>query len=141
MHTFKENNLVHFGEVTSALGGESSDTITTMRFPSMENYDTITFIAIASEVASDSVLTLTAYEATATAGTGSSSISGATDTFTSTNTTDTDVLIVQVNAAQLTAGYQFVGAKLVSSNASGTEEAAIITIQSRARYGQATLVE
>lgn len=141
MHTFKENNLIHFGEITSALGGESSDTLTTMRFPSMENFDEITFIAIASEVASDAVLTLTAYEATATAGTGSSSISGATDTFTSTNTTDTDVLIVTVRAADLTAGYQYVGAKLVTSGASGTEEAALITIQSRARYAQATLAE
>jgi hypothetical protein len=141
MHTFKENNLVHFGEITSALGGETSDTITTMRFPSMENYDTITFIAIASEVASGSTLTLTAYEATAADGSGSSSISGATDTFLSTNVTDTDVLIVQVNAPQLTAGYQYVGAKLVSNNGSGTEEAAIITIQSKPRYAQATLVE
>ena len=141
MHTFKENNLVHFGEITSALGGETSDTITTLRFPSMENYDVITFIGIVSELASDSIATLTAYEATATAGTGSSSISGATDTFTSTNVTDTDVLIVSVRAADLTAGYQYVGAKLVTSNASGTEEAALIAIQSRPRYGQATLVE
>lgn len=141
MHKFKENNLVHFGDITHSLGAESGDTITTLRFPSMENYDTITFIGIASELASDSVITLTAYEATTTAGVGSTSISGATDTFTSTNATDTDVLIVQVRAADLTAGYQFVGAKLVTNDASGTEEAALITIQSRARYGQATLAE
>ena len=141
MHTFKENYLVHFGNITEAIGGETSDTITTLRFPSMENYDSIVFIGIASEVASDAVITLTAYEATATAGTGSTSISGATDTFTSTNTTDTDVLIVEVKASQLTAGYQYVGAKLVSNNASGTEEGALIAIQCRARYGQATLVE
>lgn len=141
MHTFKENHLVHFGNITEAIGGETSDTITTLRFPSMENFDEITFIGIASELASDSVITLTAYEATATAGTGSSSISGATDTFTSTNTTDTDVLIVTVRAADLTAGYQYVGAKLVTNNASGTEEGALIAIQSRPRYAQATLVE
>ena len=141
MHTFKENNLVHFGDITHSLGAETSDTITTLRFPSMENYDVITFIGIASELASGSAITMTAYEATGTDGSGSSSISGATDVFTSTNATDTDVLIVQVRAADLTAGYQYVGAKLVSGDGSGTEEAALIAIQSRPRYGQATLVE
>ena len=139
MHKLSENIKVTFGDITSALGGETSDTITTATFVDMENYDIVEFIGIGIEVASDSVLTLTAYEATATDGSGSSSITGATDTFTSTNVTDTDVLRVQVNAAQLSAGYQYVGAKLVSSNASGTEEAAIIVLQANPRYAQATL--
>lgn len=141
MHKLKENLFFKFGEITSALGGETSDTLTSATFVNMENYDVIGAFGIASEVASGSTITLTLYEATATDGSGSSSISGATDTFTSTNVTDLGEVFAEVRAGDLTAGYQYVGAKLVTDNGSGTEEAALFLIAGRPRYGQATLVE
>lgn len=141
MHKLNENLFFKFGEVTSALGGETSDTLTTLTFVSAENYDVIGVAAVASEVASGSTVTLTMYQATATDGSGSATITGASDTFTSTNVTDVDTLFAQVRASDLTSGYQYVGAKLVTGDASGTEEAAMIFICAKPRYGQATLVE
>jgi len=141
MHKINENFFLKFGEVTSALGGESSDTLTTLTFVNAENYDVIGVAAIASEVASDAVVTLKLYQATATNGGGSATITGASDTFTSTNATDVDVLFAQVRSADLTSGYQYVGAKLSTGDGSGTEEAAMIFICGKPRYGQATLSE
>ncbi len=141
MHKLNENFFLKFGEVTSALGGETSDTLTTLTFVNAENYDIIGVAAIASEVASDSVVTLKLYEATGTDGSGSATITGASDAFTSTNTTDVDLMYAQVRSADLSSGYQYVGAKLVTNNASGTEEAAMIFICGKPRYGAATLVE
>lgn len=141
MHKLNENLFFKFGEVTSALGGETSDTLTTLTFVSAENYDVIGVAAVASEVASGSTVTLTMYQATATDGSGSATITGASDTFTSTNVTDVDTLFAQVRASDLTSGYQYVGAKLSTNDGSGTEEAAMIFICAKPRYGQATLVE
>lgn len=139
MHKMSENQKVTFGEITSALGGESSDVITSKTFVDMALYDIVEAIGIASELASGSTITLKMYEATAANGGGSATISGASDTFLSTNVTDVDVLRAQVRAADLSAGYQYVGAKISTDDASGTEEAALILIQSKPRYGQATL--
>ncbi len=141
MHKLNENLFLKFGEVTSALGGETSDTLTTLTFVNAENYDIIGVAAIASEVASGSTVTLKLYEATGTDGSGSATITGASDTFLSTNVTDVDTLFAQVRAADLSSGYQYVGAKLSTNDASGTEEAAMIFICGKPRYGQATLSE
>jgi len=141
MHKLNENLFLKFGEVTSALGGETSDTLTTLTFVNAENYDIIGVAAIASEVASGSTVTLKLYEATATDGSGSATITGASDTFLSTNVTDVDTLFAQVRAADLSSGYQYVGAKLSTNDTGGTEEAAMIFICGKPRYGQATLSE
>lgn len=141
MHKLKENLFLKFGEVTSALGGETSDTLTTLTFVNMENIDVIGVAGIASEVASGSTVTLKLYQATATDGSGSATITGASDTFTSTNVTDVDLLFAEVKANELTSGYQYVGAKLSTDNASGTEEAAMIFIGGNLRYPQATVSE
>ena len=141
IHAFAQNVRSRYGGHSSALGGETSDLITTAEFVNMANYDLVVFQAVASGVASDSVLTFLAYEATATNGGGSASLThgSATDTFTSTNTTDTDVLVVQVRGEDLSSGYQYVGAKLATSNGSGTEKVAIVINQMRARYKQSSL--
>lgn len=141
VHKVTEHERSTYGGFSNALGGETSDTLTTPTFVSMANYDLVTIRAHASGVASDSVLTLKAWEATASGGGGSQTLthSLSSDTFTSTNTTDTDVLEVQVRGEDLSAGFIYVGAKLVTSNASGTEKVGMIVTQLRARYKQASL--
>jgi hypothetical protein len=141
MHKLSENLYIKFGQVTSALGGESSDTLTTLTYVDAQNFDIIGVAAIASEVASGSTVTLKLYEATSAAGGGAATITGASDTFLSTNVTDVDQLFAQVRSADLSAGYQYVGAKLSTDDASGTEEAAMIFVCGKPRYGQATLAE
>jgi hypothetical protein len=141
MHKLNENLFFKFGEITSALGGESSDVLTTATFVNMENYDVVGVYGIASEVGSGKIITLALYEATATAGTGSATISGASDTATSTNATDLLDVFAQVRASDLSAGYQYVGAKISTNQTDGTEEAAMFFILGKPRYGQATLVE
>lgn len=141
IHAFAQNVRSRYGGFSSALGGETSDVITSAEFVNMANYDLVVFQAHASGVASDSALTLLAYEATATDGSGSASLThgSATDTFTSTNTTDTDVLVVQVRGADLSSGYQYAGAKLTTDNGSGTEKVGMIINQMRGRYKQASM--
>lgn len=141
VHKFTENIRSQFGGHSSALGGETSDVLMTPEFVDMANYDLVAFQCGASGVASDSVITLLAYEGTTSAGAGSASLTHtlATDTFTSTNTTDTDVLVVQVRGEDLSSGFQFVGARASTGNASGTEKVAIVINQLRGRYKQATL--
>lgn len=141
VHKFTEHVRTRFGAFSSALGGETSDVITTAEFVNMENYDLVVFQAIASGVASSKILTLTAYEATATDGSGSQSLthSMASDTFTATATNHTDVLVAQVRGEELSAGFQYVGAKLATNQTDGTEKAGIVINQMRARYKQSTL--
>ena len=123
---------------STALGGESSDTITTAAFINMENYHNIVVYGIASGVASDAVLTLTIWEATASAGTNSATTTK-TDTFTSTNTTDTDVLQAEIKADELSSGFTHVGAKLVSDDGSCTGIVGLFLLAGSPRYAQNTL--
>ena len=139
MHTFAQNYRPSYGAFSSALGGETSDKIETATFANAENYDLIIALAHASGVASDSVVTLTILEATTSAGAGSATTSK-TDTFTSTNTTDTDLLQAEIRAEELSSGYQYVGARLATSNGSGTEKVGVILVQGRARYPQSSPV-
>lgn len=105
----------------------------------MRYYDVVVAYAHASGVASDSVLTLQLWEGTSTAGAGSQTISGNSDTFTSTNTTDTDILQAEARGEELSDNYGYVGARLSTDNASGTEKVGLILVQGRARYGQNVL--
>ena len=138
MHKMSENLRPTYGAQSEALGGESSDKIETAAFANMENYDVIVAYAQAVELASDSVITLTLLEATSSAGAGSQALS-ITDAFTSTNVTDTDLLQAEVRAEGLSAGFNFVGARLETDDASGTEVVGVILVQGRPRYAQATL--
>jgi hypothetical protein len=122
MHKFIENIKTSYGKASTSLASESSDIITVAAFVDMENYDLYAAIAHVTNVASGETLTLRLWEATALA------------------TSDTDILVIQARAADLTAGYQFVGAKLSSSDtADGAEIVGIVQCQLRPRYSQATL--
>ena len=130
--------------MTTALGGESGDVITTPTFVDMKNYDLVVGVGQVSNVVSTHVITLKAYEATSTAGAGSTSMthSLASDTYTSTQATDLDVLIAQVRGEDLntaTSSFHYVGFKLSTNDGDGTEAASVHMICGRARYKQASL--
>ncbi len=141
VHTFTSHVRPRFGCVSATLGGESSDTKTTAEFVDMKNYDLVVVQGVASGLASGSTITLRLWEATATDGSGSQSMThtSASDTFLSTNTTDTDILVCQVRGEDLSSGFRYVGAKISTNNASGTEPVGVIINQMRSRYKQATL--
>ena len=138
MHKFSENFLPGYGAQSTALGGETSDTITSAAFINMQNYHNIVVYGIASGVASDAVLTLTLWEATASAGTGSQTTTH-TDTFTSTNTTDTDVLQAEIKADELSSGFTHIGAKLVSNDGSCTGIVGLLHVAGSPRYARNSL--
>jgi len=141
MHSFSENFLPGYGAQSTALGGETTiaDAIQSAEFINMENYHNIVAYGIATNVASDTVLTLQIYEATTSAGAGSQTVSGKTDTFTSTNTTDSDVLQAEIKGDELSSAFTHIGARITTSNASGTEVVGLMLLAGSPRYGQNTL--
>lgn len=141
MHKFSENFLPGYGAQSTDLGAESTiaDAIQTAEFINMESYHNIVAYGLVSDVGSDDVITLQIYEATASGGGGSQTVSGYTDTFTSTNTTDVDVLQAEIKGDQLSSGFTHVGARLTTSNGSGTEVAALMLLAGSPRYAQNTL--
>lgn len=141
VHKYAEHYRTSYGGFSSALGGETSDTLTSAAFVSAKNYDVVIAQALYSGIASGSVVTLTIWQGSSTAGAGSKTVSGASTSFTAANTTDTGILTVQVRGAQLDmgSGFTYVGAKLVTGNASGTEKVGLWLVQGRARYPQASL--
>lgn len=139
MHKLSENLRYTYGDQSTALGGESSDKIESGTFVNMENYHIGEVVAEVTNVASDSVVTLYLLEATASGGGGSATISGKSDTFTSTATSDTDVLRVEARSEELSDSFAFIGGRLSTDNASGTEVVAMWHVQAAPRYGQATL--
>jgi hypothetical protein len=138
MHKFTSNIKTSYGKASTALGSESSDLISTATFKNMAEYDLYVAVGQVIGSATNIVTTLRLWEATAANGTGSQSLS-ITDTFTASATSDTAVLVAQVRSSDLTAGYQYVGAKLSTSDASGAEIVSIVQLQLKPRYGEATL--
>ena len=138
MHKFLENLKPTYGVFSSALGGESSDKVESALFVDMKNYNNVVLYGMASEVASDAVISLIALEATDTDGGGSATTSK-TDVFTATATDHTDVLQVEIKAEELSAGYRFVGIRMTTGDASGTETVSGIIVQGAPRYAQASL--
>jgi len=138
----KESQVVRstYGGISTALGGESNDRITSS-WLDMANYDLVVAKCVASDLASDSVITLAIWQATDTSGGGSKTVSGASDTFTSTNTTDTDILTCQVRGQELdvASGFRYVAGRVSTDDASGTEVVGLVMEQMRGRYKQATL--
>ena len=143
IHKFTENVRSRYGVFSSALGGESSpaDTVVSAEFVNMKNYDLVVGICQASGVAASAVLSLAMWQATASDGSDSKTVTGATDTFTSTATSDTDILVAQVRGEDLDvdSGFQYVGFKLATGAASGTEKVGGILLQLRPRFSQATM--
>jgi hypothetical protein len=141
---FKEQANAHdavttYANTTEALGGETSDTMVTA-FYDMENYDAMLGICIAQTVVATHILTFQMYEATDTDGGGSATIAGASLVYTSSQVTDVYAGIIEVDADQLTDGSDFVGLRVTTDDADGSEAVAIEVIPSSARYPQATPV-
>lgn len=141
VHKYAEHYRTNYGGFSSALGGETSDTLVSASFVNAKNYDVVIAQALYSGIASGQVVTLTAWQATSTAGASSKTVTGASTSVTAAATTDTGILTVQVRGAELdmASGFVYVGAKLVTGNASGTEKVGLWLVQGRARYPQASL--
>jgi hypothetical protein len=126
--------------MSSELGAESSDYIATPTYANMENYDLVVGIGEVSNVVSGQVVTLAMYEATDSTGGGAQTLSGATDTYTSAGQATKDVLVAQARGEDLSAGFQYVGARLTTNDTDGSEIASVLLHEGRARYKQATMI-
>jgi len=142
VHKYSEHYRTTYGGFSSALGGETSDQLASAAYVGAENYDVVIVQALYSGIASGSVVTLKAYQATSTAGASSKTVTSASTSVTSTATTDTGVLTVQVRGAELdmASGFKYVGGILSTNNTSGTEKVSLWHVQGRARYPQASMV-
>lgn len=141
IHTFNQHIKSNYGGFSSALGGETSDTITSASYVDMKNYDLVVGVCTASGVVSAQTVTLAMWQATNTAGGASKTVTGATDTYLSVHTATTDVLVAQVRGEDLdvAGGFRYVGWKLTTDDTDGTEKVGGVLLQGRARYKQATL--
>lgn len=139
VHQFNQHFRQIAGDMSSELGAETSDYIATPTYANMANYDLVVGIGEVSNVVSGQVVTLAMYEATDSTGGGAQTLSGATDTYTSAAQATKDLLIAQARGEDLSAGFQYVGARLTTNDTDGSEIASVFLHQGRARYKQATL--
>jgi hypothetical protein len=136
IHTFSSHVRARYGVIDASI---DAATLVTAEFVNMKNYDLVVFQAVASNVTSASVLTLQVWQATATDGSGSATLATpSTAVSTATHATHVHILTAQVRGEDLSAGYQYVGAK-IAANASVAAPVAIVINQMRGRYKQATL--
>ena len=139
VHKFTQHYKTIAGDMSSELGAETSDYIATPTYLNMANYDLAVGIGEVSNVVSGQVVTLQLYEATDSTGGGATAITGATDTYTSAAQATKDLLIAQARGEDLSAGYQYVGARVTTGDADGSEIASVCMLGGRARYKQATM--
>lgn len=144
MHTFFEQCYIYqgvdaFAKATEALGGETSDIMQTPAFVNTKLYDKVVAIATGFSVVSTHVVRLRLLEATASDGSGSTTVSGKSKTYTSTATADEFTIAVEINAEELSTGYQYVGADVYTDDADGSEAAVILLLPMNPRYPQASL--
>jgi len=142
VHKFIQHYRQIAGDMSEAMGAETTiaDAIATPTYANMANYDLVIGVAQVSDASSGATVTLQMYEATDATGGGAQAVTGATDTYTSAATSVVDVLVAQVRGEDLSAGFQYVGARITTDDADGTEVAAVLLMQGRARYKQATLL-
>ena len=141
VHIYKQHFSSQSGDMSAALGAETSDKITTPVFVYMKNYDLVRAVGQVSNVVSTHAISLKMYEATTTAGAGSQSLTHAqaSDTYTSAASTTLDILEAQTRGEDLTSGYGYVGAILSTNDGDGTEVASLHLECGRARYKQSTM--
>ena len=139
MHKFKENLKPVYGVFSSALGGETSDKAESSLFVDMGRYNNAVAYVGASGVVSGQIITLTLLQATATDGSGSATTTK-TDTFTATATNHTDVLQAEIKAEDLGTAYRYVGIRVATDDADGTEKIYGVLVAGDARYNQETLL-
>ena len=141
VHVFKQHYYQIAGTMSSELGTETTiaDAVATPTYADMANYDLVVGVGQVSNVVSAQVVTLALYEATDNTGGGAQTLAGATDTYTSAATATLDVLVAQARGEDLSAGYQYVGARITTNDTDGSEVASVVLHEGRARYKQATL--
>lgn len=141
VHKYTQHYRQIAGAMSKELGAETdiADAIQTPTFANMANYDLIVGFGQVSHVMPAQVITLQMYEATDATGGSAQAITGATDTYTSVATASLDVLVAQVRGEDLSAGYQYVGARITTNDTDGSECASVFLDEGRARYKQATL--
>ena len=139
MHKFSENFKPIYGVFSSDLGAETSDKVESSLFIDASRYQNVVAYVGASGVVSGQVVTLTLLEATATDGSGSATTTK-TDTFTATATTQTDVLQAEIKAEELSSGYRYVGIRVATSDADGTDKVYGVLVGGQPRYAQNTLL-
>jgi hypothetical protein len=141
IHTFKENVKSNWAAQSTAMGGGSGNSIVSNYYYDSKLYDMIVCEVPYTGISSGASLVLTASQASDSTGGGSKSISGASTSHLSTNTTNTGVLIVQVRPWDLdsTAGFQYVGFKLLDADEDGAAITSMTVHQLIPRYAQATL--
>lgn len=141
--TFKEfaksqDGVTTYAAATLALGGETSDVLSTAYY-SMKNYDKIVGFIVAHSVVATHILTVKMSQGTDTDGAGSATISGKSTTYTSSQVTDVFQAAIEVDADDLTDGYDYVGMQVSTDDADGTEAVGLILVPMNPRYGQATM--
>jgi len=141
--TFKEfaksqDGVTTYAAATLALGGETSDVLST-EYYSMKNYDKIVGFIVAHSVVATHILTVKMSQGTDTDGAGSATISGKSTTYTSSQVTDVFQAAIEVDADDLTDGYDYVGMQVSTDDADGTEAVGLILVPMNPRYGQATM--
>ena len=136
IHQFDQNVRTRFGKYGTDIG--DTDLVST-EYVDMKNYDLIVGVAIASDIASGSIVTLTMYQATGTAGEASAAVSSSVAT--STASADELILVAQVRGEDLstTTAFHYVGWIVDSNDSTNTTKGAGVLHQMRARYKQATL--
>ena len=141
VHKFTQHYRQLAGAMSGELGAETTiaDAIQTPNFQNMANYDLVNGFAQVSHVVASQVITLQMYEATDATGGGAQAVTGATDTYTSDATASLDVLVAQVRGEDLTAAYQYVGARVTTNDTDGSEIASVWLNSGRARFKQATM--
>jgi len=125
---------------TEALGGESSDVMQTPLFINTKLYDKVVATVTGFSLVSTHVLTLTLMEATATDGTGSADLSGKSTTHTATAIGDEYRFMVEVDSEELSSGFQYVGAKVETDDADGSESCCITLFPMNPRHSLQTLL-
>ena len=136
IHAFDENVRTRYGGFQVDFGDTD---IVSSEYVDMKNYDLVVGVALASHIDSDSIVTLTMYQATSTAGADSAAVSSTIHT--STGSTEAIAITAQVRGEDLstTTAFHYVGFVITSDDATNTTEGAGVLHQLRARYKQATL--
>ncbi len=134
-----EEIKVATGDVSGDLGAESSpaDSIATVAYLKLDKFGKYVAMGCVQGCASDSIITLTIYQATAAAGTNSKTITTTiTDTATSTHLTELLTVTAEVDASELdhASSFYWAGARVTTNAGAGTEIAGLISFRTDGRF-------
>jgi len=137
VHYFTQNYDVLYGGYAVSVG---QSTLSFSKWADAKNYDIIVGLAAGTNVASGSVVTMKAYQASTSTGSGSKTVTGATWTYTA-GAASTYIIACQVRGQDLDVanGFEYVSFVVTTGNGSGVETGTGIVLGGRARYKQATV--